>query len=285
MEDGITSPDQLIHGFYMGNDPVRKRNFLRSYSHALYKADTFSIHDDIFSWIEQGSATFPLDWSLEPTMTQTDSGLIWLPRKVLSGNQVELQGFLYNRIWSFATEAINRVDDGLIIHPFGICEHKRIDPRGQYIWPFGATIQEWLQEFLPTSYELANVPHEDSDRVFERWLGLFLGSFFTFLQEPLVETDKRIIPRALQRRASKVTPVDPVVRVIQLRSRQNEIGKPDGESTSVEWASRWVVRGHWRNQWYPSQETHKPVWIAPYVKGPDDKPLKPPRTRVFAVVR
>jgi hypothetical protein len=34
-----------------------------------------------------------------------------------------------------------------------------------------------------------------------------------------------------------------------------------------------VVRGHWRNQWYPSLNARRPLWIAPYLKGPDDAPL------------
>jgi hypothetical protein len=31
--------------------------------------------------------------------------------------------------------------------------------------------------------------------------------------------------------------------------------------------------GHWRKQWYPSQERNVPIWISPYVKGPDGAPL------------
>ncbi len=29
----------------------------------------------------------------------------------------------------------------------------------------------------------------------------------------------------------------------------------------------WIVKGHWRNQWYASIEGHKPKWIDPYFKG------------------
>lgn len=42
---------------------------------------------------------------------------------------------------------------------------------------------------------------------------------------------------------------------------------------SREWRHRWVVRGHWRNHWYPSLKDHRPVWISPYLKGPADAPL------------
>lgn len=29
----------------------------------------------------------------------------------------------------------------------------------------------------------------------------------------------------------------------------------------------WIVRGHWRNQWYSSLDCHKPKWIDPHWKG------------------
>lgn len=75
------------------------------------------------------------------------------------------------------------------------------------------------------------------------------------------------------------------VRVIKLRRAQAEeppadetpagadaADDPDGK-VHIEWRRRWVVRGHWRQQWYPSLNDHRSVWIHSYVKGPEDKPL------------
>ncbi|MEU2426877.1 hypothetical protein ABZ619_38695 [Streptomyces sp. NPDC007851] len=39
---------------------------------------------------------------------------------------------------------------------------------------------------------------------------------------------------------------------------------------------RWVVRGHWRQQWYPSRQANRPVWISPHMKGPDGAPILDP---------
>jgi hypothetical protein len=41
----------------------------------------------------------------------------------------------------------------------------------------------------------------------------------------------------------------------------------------VDWSHRWIVQGHWRNQWYARAGEHRPKWIDPYPKGPEDKPL------------
>lgn len=63
----------------------------------------------------------------------------------------------------------------------------------------------------------------------------------------------------------------PPVRVLDLRSPQRAtVANPSG---GVEWSHRWVVRGHWRRQWYPSVQRHRLIWVDPYVKGPEDAPL------------
>jgi hypothetical protein len=60
------------------------------------------------------------------------------------------------------------------------------------------------------------------------------------------------------------------VTVIRLR---RESARYRRESAPVDWDHRWIVRGHWRNQWHPSLKSHRQKYIAPYVKGPDDRPL------------
>lgn len=51
-----------------------------------------------------------------------------------------------------------------------------------------------------------------------------------------------------------------------------------GEADAHEYSHRWIVRGHMRNQAIGPRLTggerkHIRIWIAPFVKGPDDKPL------------
>ncbi|WP_158170858.1 hypothetical protein [Rhodococcus sp. JT-3] len=40
------------------------------------------------------------------------------------------------------------------------------------------------------------------------------------------------------------------------------------------YSHRWVVRGHWRKQWYPSLNRHIPIWITEYIAGPEDSPIR-----------
>lgn len=69
------------------------------------------------------------------------------------------------------------------------------------------------------------------------------------------------------------------VRVVTLKKRR---ARTKGESEAVEWSHRWVVQMHKRRQWYPSTQEHKVIFVGPFVKGPEGKPLKP-STGVTAV--
>ena len=53
----------------------------------------------------------------------------------------------------------------------------------------------------------------------------------------------------------------------------DESGEEDPEGRRYHW--QWMVSGHIRNQWYPSTEDHKLIWVQPYMKGPLGLPVKP----------
>lgn len=93
--------------------------------------------------------------------------------------------------------------------------------------------------------------------------------------------------RAERRRAARAGLETPDVTVVQLRRHARAEGQPDdadddntedsteaGQDPAASARThRWVVRGHWRQQWYPSLNDHRAIWIHGYVKGPEDKPL------------
>ncbi|MFD4547277.1 hypothetical protein [Streptomyces sp. NPDC058466] len=75
--------------------------------------------------------------------------------------------------------------------------------------------------------------------------------------------------RATRKRLRRAGYEPKPIRVIELR-RPAHSGSGDG---SREFHHQWIVRGHWRQQWYPAREVHRPVWIAPHIKGPEGAPL------------
>jgi hypothetical protein len=112
-----------------------------------------------------------------------------------------------------------------------------------------------------------------------RWL----MSASMFVEQKLAVPEPCDIPRGVRRSAERNGIHLPKVSVVRLRrvGSQRDIDS----IAQQEWSCRWLVTGHWRNQWYQKAGRHVRRWIAPYVKGPEDKPMKPPTPRVFAVKR
>ena len=57
-----------------------------------------------------------------------------------------------------------------------------------------------------------------------------------------------------------------VMNVINVRQKvRKSTGVAISDSTPSD--KMWIVRGHWRNQWYAKDGVHKPKWIDPHFKG------------------
>jgi hypothetical protein len=98
----------------------------------------------------------------------------------------------------------------------------------------------------------------------------FLLSIITALGHRLTRVGLPVSGRHERRRAARELPDG--LRVLFLSSGA-AVERAEGTGT-VEWSHRWMVRGHWRLQPYgPDHKLRKTIWIDPYVKGPEDKPL------------
>lgn len=142
------------------------------------------------------------------------------------------------------------------------------------------TFGEGGVEHVQVNRETSQVEHVE-----DNWTAPMLRVMFATFQlmrQNLVVTERAHVPRHIARRCIRedVTADVLVVRLRHLRtSGDSEVG--DG---GVEWTHRWIVGGHWRQQWLPSRGVHRPTWIAPYVKGPENLPLIV-KERIEALVR
>lgn len=91
------------------------------------------------------------------------------------------------------------------------------------------------------------------------------------LRQRVAEESIAMPDRAARRRMKREGKEPSPVRVISIRAGSAS-GGGTGES-GRDYVHRWIVRGHWRRQWYRSIQAHRPVWITPYVKGPEGAPL------------
>lgn len=101
----------------------------------------------------------------------------------------------------------------------------------------------------------------------------FLHSLWLMLNQTLVERGRDFGDRRFARRMKRMgLPND--VTIIRFR-RTEYTRKHEGEA-HVEWSHRWLVRGFWRWQPYKNEKgewDRKRIWINPFIKGPEDKPL------------
>ena len=107
--------------------------------------------------------------------------------------------------------------------------------------------------------------------------------FNAFLASEFVEKSVTPLPRARRRELKRTaaSKAGAKVSVVRLRRKHHREAHEAGVS-GRKYQGRWWVSGHFRNQWYPSLQAHKVKWIAPYVKGDSDAPLK---ERVYRVER
>jgi hypothetical protein len=117
-----------------------------------------------------------------------------------------------------------------------------------------------------------------------RQLWTWIQSFFRLSMQQIVTANYSIPSRPYARRAKRAGR-DPGILVMQLRRSSQVHHFDDDEGEGPDWQYQWLVRGHWRNQWYPSLGVHRQIWVTPHIKGPEDKPFKRPDLRAFAFSR
>lgn len=109
-----------------------------------------------------------------------------------------------------------------------------------------------------------------------------------FLASPYVDSNPLRLAHHHRRQMERahIPPAqrDEPIHVVKLRHKA--VNKPQppqpGEPNPVDWKHQWWVQAHYRAQWYPSEEAHKVIWIAPFLKGPAGLPVL---EKVYAVVR
>lgn len=276
--------------------------------HACVYGDVFYCSREITRTLHEVSSTMP-DWTLLDELIPAPAGFVWLQEPIempmvdeSDPEHYAMHGFswftLYNadpepdagerlrqQWWGPRKEDLPEVAVGglsrwqFFYALLTIPGNNTVVPGHQFKWPVGHSFMEYANSF-GGAWSAA-----------DDLMGRFIGSFFQFMKQEIFIAPTERATRPARRRVEQVVSKLPLVltsdgvRVVQLRKRHYNLTSSAEHEADREYTCQWVVRGHWRQQWYPSLQRNQPKWIAPYVKGPEDKPLKPPRATVFAVVR
>lgn len=101
-----------------------------------------------------------------------------------------------------------------------------------------------------------------------------LGATWIMMQEPTVAERRSLEPsRKDATREERAGRSRPLVTTIDLRTLRHVSTTEPGEGKR-HLSVRFLVRGHWRQQYHPSDRSRRPRFIAPYIKGPEGAPLQ-----------
>jgi hypothetical protein len=236
----------------------------------LREAVLFYVAADMVELADVAARSIP-DFQLAPEDLPSDAGFMLFQRPIASTSSGETQLGITAVCWARmpghddvlqGSTYLDRNDASPVFDR--IAPNRQMattEPRlvyahgGEFTWPFGDNEGTALGslDFMATL----------APRLRAAWL---------LMQQPLADTSEVQLPRPARRRLVHSGHEPRAVRLVELRRPKTTSNA--AESTAArEYHHRWIVRGHWRQQWYPARQVHRPVWIAPHVKGPGDAPL------------
>jgi hypothetical protein len=248
----------------------------------LLDADPIAVDPDMMTMWEAASATFAPE-PLAMTDLLAPVGFVYLPRPAyildIHGKRIGYRAITWGRMRYTTPDAAEpdpNFGNGIFIALYS----RRGDPDD---YTDGITSADWTWSVAHSSNWGYGQAYDDLPVGGMRSVAQQLQSLFRLMQQTIVIHDREMPTRPTRRRAAKADFPGKKVVVVRLRRpnaapRGEEVGKP-------QWSHRWLVSGHWRNQWYPSLGMHRQIWISPFVKGPEDKPLQLRTVHAYELVR
>jgi hypothetical protein len=253
--------------------PISARSLQQHIADIFSRADTYYISEEIADVLVGGFDTLP-NTPLGEVRPNSLYGWAFFQRPIVCpfptpfDTMWEIKGLAWGPV---GLDSVGGLNLGIFVR----------SPQSSHLPCSGMTSWPWESGWDRIREEKAQAGV--ADRELMVWLRKLVFSFFAFIRQECVSIQTMPASRPIRRHLPKAYTAEPVIKVIQLRRRSP--ATTSGTAEQRDYSCRWLVRGHWRNQFYPSSKSHRPRFIPAYVKGPDDKPLKSTKSSIFAVVR
>jgi hypothetical protein len=239
-------------------------------------ADPYFVSSEMTDVIEAASAGFQPE-PLLPTDFITTHGFVWYERPFLIPDRFDepflLRGFswcpiLTGDVPSGELTDANATDRGMAVTIYADHGQPSIGfaPAHLTPWWYGMTFD-------------GNEVDENEKPTGALWWWKIAQTTLRLMQQKIAHRQSERPDRPTRRNGQRCGFNEREVLVVRLR-RESGDHEP-GEGDGANYSHRFIVGGHWRNQWYPKGRVHRQIWISPYVKGPDDKPLVVKPKRAF----
>ncbi len=261
----------------------------------MLRADPVVIDDDMMTLVETAAQSFPPEPLREEDIL-TPVAFVWLPRPLsvidAGGKRLTFRAVAWGPVrYRVTDDSGARITNGLMLSYYSWLGDAAVDDYADHMAEFAEaynidlSMSHWEPWMFGESYTIRpDVPGAGRE-------GLrFVQTMWRLMQQTIATLHPERPQRAARRRAQRAGMADKTVTVIRLRRPKKE--PADGhQPKSVDWDHRWMVSGHWRNQWFRSlgpatdPAAHRAIWIHPYIKGPEDRPLEVRRIRAFEWVQ
>jgi hypothetical protein len=256
----------------------------------LSECEPIYVSGDLTELIDYAADTFKPE-PLVPTDLLTPSGFAYFSKPLYVRDRRDLEmpfrAVQWNPIIDTRDGAVpsHTVDDGQHVYSgvvITLYAHRKDPDPGE--WP-DREVQvggsDLAMEYVTTLRFNQQSKVYESDNSIRDMLA-HIKVFFRLCQQTIAVSHHERVGRPVWKRA-RANWKD-IKEVVVFTLRRAKPPKYEGDEREVQWSHRWLVQGHWRNQWYSSEKVHRQIWIAPFIKGPDDKPLIFKR-RAFELVR
>ena len=257
----------------------------KAHTSTLRKASLWWVSRDMAKLAIGAAPTLP-PWT--PTIAAPEpTGFIWFDHPIATTPEVPSAGFLedgspaesvlgsaqiHGVHWSTIGTTMAFTLYGRVQDP---AQRARSAPLWQDIFEIGIYMVAGDHSFDP-----------DVDQLGAAWMtGVVhtIGAAWLLMQQPRV-AEKRSRRASLHTGNKKRKPGKAqLIQVIDLRRlAHNDAEREQNNGQSREFHTRWMVRGHWRQQRVgPGRKYTKPVVVSPYLKGPDGAPIKTDRVNAW----
>lgn len=279
---------------------------------SLRVGEVFAVSPDMFHVVTAAAADLPRDYIMEHWHLYAEHGFLWLPQDI----EEHLEPLIGSDGWppiSFATwhhgtgttrRSMQETPDGEWVEVEGhvrkvagmevnywwrVPNRDLIVPVGSDFLPYGLSALGMVSHGYENGQEILRPEDRLSNAT------RFILALQLILRQELPTVARWNVPRAdvpgLRRLALSLDPV----LVIDLR-RRKYLEHPDADDSDAgrKQRVRSIVRGHWHSFWVGPNHAQHPggtegkvliqQWVMPYMRGPEDAPIKP-RTDTVHVVR
>ena len=263
-----------------------------TYEDVLATGDTFFMSEPFCTLVDHARREMPGDIAFDARWLQSKRGWLYLqvPFEVPESQTVvdtypeEYRAWLRQNPVRMMAVGWREIPEGALLHNLGGAPPEPARPGSVqfcYFTDLAAPDQPW-----PWAYFVAR----DGDRMDERAAAFeqkaresgdpgamyvpyqdrmvhplheirWLYAALHLMAQRLATTVQHTTDRHTRRRAERQgQAAPPFIRVVTLR-RLEQDRRRDPKGSDVDWQWQWTVRGHWRQQFYPSEGVHKPVFV------------------------